>query len=282
MGTINNYKAISGQKDNMHDFIKSLYGRASTIVTYNSLFKNHIEPFVQLPITEQHLTDLVKHWTREGMSARTIKQMVQLTNQYARWTGQTPLYTAPIIRKIQKSTQDIKIKSLTLKESKLLLDYLSAKHLSTLYMICLFGIHAGLRRGEIFGLQYGDIDALKNRITVSRQHGGLPTKNGKTRTVPLSERLAKALELRDYLTKPSTEAIFQIFDPNPDLRKVCNHIKIREITIHDLRHTFATLALESGVSPRTVQSWLGHSSLTTTLNCYWQCIPSDNRMEFCP
>jgi len=266
----------------MHDFIKSLYGRPSTITTYNSLFKNHIEPFVITPVTEQHLTSLVKHWTREGMSEKTIKQMVQLTNQYARWTGQAPLHTAPIIRKIQKSKQETKIKSLTSKEAKLLLDYLSAKQLSTLYIICLFGIHAGLRRGEIFGLQYGDIDPLRNRITVSRQYGGAPTKNGKTRQVPLSERLAKALEQRDYLTKPSREAIFNVFDPNPDLKKVTILLGIRDITIHDLRHTFATLALESGVSPRTVQSWLGHSSLTTTLNIYWSSLPTEQRMDFAP
>lgn len=265
----------------MHDFIKSLYGRPGTIVTYNSLFKNHIEPFVVTPVTEQHLTELVQHWTREGMSEKTIKQMVQLTNQYARWTGQTPLHTAPIIRKIQKSKQEAKIKSLTSKEAKLLLDYLSAKHF-TLHLICLFGIHAGLRRSEIFGLQYGDIDALRNRITISRQHGGRPTKNGKTRQVPLSDRLATALGRKDYLTKPSGEAIFHSFDPNHDLRKVCILLKIREITVHDLRHTFATLALESGVSPRTVQSWLGHSSLSTTLNIYWSALPTEHRMDFAP
>jgi len=142
-------------------------------------------------------------------------------------------------------------------------------------------MHAGLRRGEIFGLQYGDINALKNRITVQRSYAG-PTKNGKTRHVPMSERLTKALERKDYLTKPPGEAIFSVFDPNYDLKIVTRHLGIRDITVHDLRHTFATLALESGVSPRMVQQWLGHSSLTTTLNIYWSCLPSDSRMEFCP
>ena len=267
------------------EYEKSIWGRAGTIRTYSNLFKNHIAEHITegelVQLNENKLLSLIQLWLNDGLGDRTIKQLVRMTIKYSKWLGCIhPPELAPLMRKLSRQKQENPIKSLTAKEAKILLDYLSDKHLS-LYLICLFGIHAGLRRGEIFGLQYGDIDPFKNRITVQRSYNG-PTKNGKTRVVPLSERLAKALELKDYLTKPSAEAIFQIFDPNHDLRKVCKFVKIREITIHDLRHTFATLALESGVSPRTVQSWLGHSSLTTTLNIYWSALPTEQRMDFAP
>jgi integrase len=266
------------------DYEKSIWGRPGTIRTYSNLFKNHIAENITrdelLQLDENKLLALIQLWLNDGLGDRTIKQLVRMVTRYSRHLGGSPPETAPLLRKLSRQKQENSIKSLTAKESKILLDYLSDKHLS-LYLICLFGIHAGLRRGEIFGLQYGDIDALKNRITVQRSYAG-PTKNGKTRVVPLSERLAKALESKDYLTNSPTEAIFQIFDPNADLRKICKHLKIREITIHDLRHTFATLALESGVSPRTVQSWLGHSSLTTTLNIYWSALPTEQSMDFAP
>lgn len=268
----------------LSDYEKSIWGRPGTLRTYSNLFKNHVAEHVTkdeiLQLDENKLLTLIQLWLNDGLSDRTIKQLVRMLTRYSKYLGGTPPETAPLLRKLSRQKQENSFKSLTAKEAKILLDYLSDKHLS-LYLICLFGIHAGLRRGEIFGLQYGDIDPLKNRITVQRSYNG-PTKNGKTRVVPLSERLAKALEMRDYLTKPATEQIFKHFDPNPDLRKVCKYTKIKEITIHDLRHTFATLALESGVSPRTVQGWLGHSSLTTTLNIYWSALPTEQRMDFAP
>jgi len=266
------------------DYEQSIWGRPGTIRTYTNLFKNHIAENITrqelLRLDETKILDLMRLWIGDGLGDRTIKQLVRILTRYSKFIGGLPPETAPLLRKLTRQKQENPIRSLTDTEAKKLLNYLEPKQLS-LYLICLFGIHAGLRRGEIFGLQYGDICPLRNRIMVKRSYNG-PTKNGKTRQVPLSERLAKALERRDYLTKSPGEAIFHVFDPNHDLKVVCKELHIREITVHDLRHTFATLALESGVSPRTVQAWLGHSSLSTTLNIYWSCLPTEQRMDFAP
>lgn len=268
----------------VRDFTDTFFGRPSTIRTYRNLFDNHIGPVLgedNCPqLDDQQVQTLVNRWVQDGLSNRTIKQLLQLTSRYHKWTHGRELEVSPLLRKLGRQNQEEIIKSLTKEEAKKLLDCLEPKHLS-LYLICLFGMHAGLRRGEIFGLQYGDIDPLKNRIIVQRSYKG-PTKSGKPRQVPLSERLAKALERKDYLTQKPSSAILVNYDPNPDLKIVCKHLNIKQITVHDLRHTFATLALESGVSPRTVQSWLGHASLTTTLNIYWSALPSEARMDFVP
>lgn len=279
-----NIQEPSDMSNDFSDYERSIWGRPGTVRTYSNLFKNHIAENITrqevFRITEAKILSLIQLWMNDGLADRTIKQLVRILTRYSKFIGGLPPETAPLMRKLSRQKQENIIRSLTEKEAKDLLDYLEPKYLS-LYLICLFGIHAGLRRGEIFGLQYGDIDPLKNKITIQRSYGG-PTKNGKTRQVPLSERLAKALERKDYLTKPSSDAIFAIFDPNPDLKLVCKHLNIREITVHDLRHTFATLALEDGVSPRKVQSWLGHSSVSTTLNIYWSALPSEERMDFAP
>jgi integrase len=137
------------------------------------------------------------------------------------------------------------------------------------YPILLLALHAGLRRGEIFGLTCGDIDMFKGNVRVAHSYKG-PTKNGKTRYVPMSEELIKEMiKARNLLLRPSTMAVFEQMDPNPILRFLCSSAKVPVVRFHDLRHTFATMALENGVSPRHVAAWLGHSSVTTTLSIYW-------------
>jgi integrase len=69
-----------------------------------------------------------------------------------------------------------------------------------------------------------------------------------------------------------TEVIKRSFDPNPMLRAAAKEAGLREsdLHFHSLRHTWATLALEAGRSPALVSKALGHSSLSTTLDLYWQ------------
>jgi site-specific recombinase XerD len=72
-----------------------------------------------------------------------------------------------------------------------------------------------------------------------------------------------------------------IFDPNPLLKEACKRAGIRgDITFHTLRHTFATLALESGASPKLVQLTMGHAKLSTTLDLYWNVCGEKLDMSF--
>jgi integrase len=86
----------------------------------------------------------------------------------------------------------------------------------------------------------------------------------------MSEELIKAMtSARNFLMRPVGERVFEISNPNYTLRRLLGHCGYEDIRFHDLRHTFATLALEEGVSPRIVANWLGHASVYTTLSIYW-------------
>jgi integrase len=144
------------------------------------------------------------------------------------------------------------------------------------YPVLLLGLHAGLRRGEVYGLEGADIDYSKSRIRVSRSYDG-PTKSGKSRHVPLS------MELSQTLANMPAGRMFKVSDPNPRLRRLCKSAGLPRIHFHTLRHTYATLALEAGTSPRLVQNFLGHASLTTTLNVYWSVLdPEHADLSFLP
>ena len=143
----------------------------------------------------------------------------------------------------------------------------------------------GLRRGEICGLMWSDFDEahgiLSIRRTVHAQKGGrLTTGETKTgtgkRTITLPPSTAKLLAERK--TRSYSEWIFP--DPlRPERPTRPNtaytHMKVLlkqaglpSIRFHDLRHTFATHALASGVDAKTLSGILGHTQASFTLDTY--------------
>jgi integrase len=151
-----------------------------------------------------------------------------------------------------------------------------------MYLALMLALCTGMRRGEVFGLQWQDVDLIKGRLTVSRSYKG-PTKTGKSRIIPISSELEEILlaicPIKSY--NRSKKLVVVTFDPNPRLRRMARMAGIREdFTFHTLRHTFATLALEAGRSPKLVSLVLGHASLATTLSIYWNTCGETLDMEF--
>jgi integrase len=273
----------------MHNFAKSIIGRPATIKAYESLFRHHIEPYVSQEevktFIQKDLDQLAQTWVSKNLSSATLKIILTIFEQYMVWSGgnTNQINFSGTRKKLSRLEQEKEVNYLTKDQAQKLLT--EAKNTDKrIYLYCLFGLHAGLRRGEILGLKWGDFDPINNRITISRSYRTDPTKSGKSRQVPISEDLEEMLNEEDYFNKNINEYVFEkiIREPNPIISDLCKKTNIPVIKSHGLRHTFATLALESGISPRTVQSWLGHKSLATTLNTYWNMLPNETRLEFLP
>ena len=143
----------------------------------------------------------------------------------------------------------------------------------------------GMRRGEICGLRWEDFNAdtgrLKIRRAIHKKKGGeltvgeTKTETG-TRTVLLPPSTAELLRKRKE--KSVSEWIFpNIYKPeepmNPDyayhrLKTLLKQAELPLIRFHDLRHTFATHALVSGVDAKTLSGILGHTNASFTLDTY--------------
>jgi len=136
-----------------------------------------------------------------------------------------------------------------------------------------FSLDTGARAGEQLALEWGDIDWHNNLVVFRRSstRGEVgPTKSGRERKVPMTERLGEALRRMKHLRgklvfcradgKP-----FTLWQLHERLWSACRRAGLREIRWHDLRHTFASQLVSAGVPLRQVQDWLGHSTITMTM-----------------
>ena len=170
--------------------------------------------------------------------------------------------------------------------------------------LLLMAVRAGLRRGELVALQWGDVQLGCDDIDFDRfilvQHNYVrrehtTTKSKKARRVDLSRELRRVLvELRDkrlleaYLKAKndiSDELIFRspegkILDPDNLYHRIFLPVLakagIRRIRLHDLRHTFGSLLLQNGASIVYVKDQMGHSSIQVTVDTYGHLIPGAN------
>ena len=158
----------------------------------------------------------------------------------------------------------------------------------------------GLRRSELLGLRWKDVDLILASLrvvqTLQRLNTGEfivqePKTASGRRTIALSP--ASCLVLRHHREKQETDAVllgrqlteddlvFSHADGSPRdpstltlaFRRLTRRIGLEGVRLHDLRHTMASLYLEQGVNPKTVAERLGHASVTITLDLYSHCLP---------
>ncbi len=138
-------------------------------------------------------------------------------------------------------------------------------HLTPLVVLAL---HTGLRRGELFGLRWRDVDLQRSMLTVR----GVGAKSGRTRHVPLNETASKVLSSwRGALPPDQAARLFPgvegeaLDDVKTAWASLMKGAELREFRFHDLRHTFASKLVMAGVDLNTVRELLGHGDIKMTL-----------------
>ncbi len=175
---------------------------------------------------------------------------------------------------------------LSVEQSQLLLNWLEQHHKMS-FLGATLALHTGMRRGEICGLEWRDIDWERKiiRITRSRQRRhridliGDPKTAGSIRPIPVDDTVLHMLQIwyQSFPLEPvDTQFILAHFDGNPidpmslsrDIRRAVESLNLPKISFHDLRHTHATLLLQANVPLKIVSERLGHTSIAMTADTY--------------
>jgi integrase len=172
---------------------------------------------------------------------------------------------------------------------------LHAAESTPLYLPVLVGVTTGMRRGEILGLRWSDIDLKRATLTVNQSLERLagkttlkpPKTSGSRRTITLPALTVEALKAHRaaqaterWLGKP--ELVFahadgSAFDPDSMTKafdRLVEAAGVRRITFHGLRHTHISHQLMDGVHVKIVSERAGHANVSITLSVYAAFIPT--------
>ncbi len=150
------------------------------------------------------------------------------------------------------------------------------KESESIFAATLIALSTGFRRGEVFDLNYKDIDFKHSRIFLRAS----TTKGNKSRIVAVPNYLIEFLQQRRENANDKQGRVFHEWRSEDWLRNAFERVRNRlsfnplpngtNLHFHDLRHVYAQCLRDQGVALQDIQAFLGHSSVTVTERFYAQ------------
>ncbi|MPM28317.1 Tyrosine recombinase XerC [bioreactor metagenome] len=277
--------------------------REKTLERYDEIVNKHLIPYFgdleMHKITSAHIHKFYETRLSDGNSSTTLKFYNNiLTKIFSMAISNKVIKENPMVnvRRPKVARKDFNV--WTVEQTNIFLD--SVKD-SSLYMLTLLAVTTGMRRGELCGLRWQNVNLDTGEIYVKEQ---LQEINKEVKVCPPKTMISRRkIIMLDYVIpilkefKASQEEylknnnlkcdyVLQTYkgEPcNPNLitkkftsyaRRIMKELNLPVLRFHDLRHTHATQLLLAGVHPKIVADRLGHSSTTMTLEIYSHVIPS--------
>ena len=264
--------------------------KASTVDCYESALKKHLIPAFGHMDMRAISAEMVERFAAEkatgGMAPRSVTSLLLLLGvmfQYAIRHKYASINPTKGVKKGKAPTR--RIQPLSFEDVP---TFLAAAE-ADCYALFLTAIMTRMRQGELFGLQWGDIDWANGLIHVRRgvYRGSFTTPKSERseRAVVIPPQLVRVLEEhrvaclaypnRHDLVFPNSEggvwATSNLLKRRfyPALRRA----KLAKRAFHDLRHTYASMAIRKNQPIKFIQKQLGHSSIQTTLDIYGHLLP---------
>lgn len=245
-------------------------------------------------LTTYRLEKFIAQMGEKGLSAKTIKNTMGLLSaayNHAIFIGQLKENPCKRVALPKQTPKDIRI--FYLEEIPSFLEAIADVDLNekVAYELALF---LGLRRSEIIGLRESDVDIVRGMINIHNTRHRVDrvdieqdTKTVRsTRTLALPDVLlldiARLMEMHRQFKYTSTDYLVQNGFGEPlngqalasRLERLEKRKGLPHVTLHGLRHTYASLLHSQGVDMANISAELGHSNLATTMNIYTHILNS--------
>lgn len=295
--------------------------RGNTYASYICILENYILPLGNKKLNEitnimiqQHLISLTKKNGKDKLSSKMLQNIRNFLSLVFRYAIQNDMLLRNPAKGIHIPQEYVREpRSLTLEEQNALI-LAARQHSKPIMFSVILALYTGLRKGELLGLQWQDIDFRKKRIAVTKQLVRQTNLKDDTRS-------KTSLQLVEPKTKASIRFVFLIDDLAKDLleykekmiewkrennyahsetdfvfcnsqngaieprryyqyyMEVMEEANIENANFHTLRHTFTTRCLEAGLDIVSVSKILGHAEVQITANTYTHLLAEHQKAE---
>lgn len=268
----------------------------NTYEEYELKINKHIKPYLgNIMLDKLKPLQIQNFYTvklEEGLSERTIISFHKIIHRALEQALKWQLVPNNVSNGVEKpKAKKKKIEFLNEKEINTLLKISKE---TRLYIPILLGVYTGMRRGEILGLTWDNIDLKNNSIkiekTLSSTKKGLVFTDTKTetskRTIAIPKELSQILKKKQVEQLKNKIRLGNLYKDNNlvcckdsgdfinpknfsrDFHNLLKTNNLKMIRFHDLRHSHASLLVKLGIHPKEISTRLGHSDIGITMNLY--------------
>lgn len=266
--------------------------KESTYATYNNHIEKHIKPYFKNEYINKithHIQEFINNKLKNGrldgnggLSPKTVKELISIIKLVINYSISNG-YIKPFNLNFKYPPQKKNINMLNDIEFKKLTNYLKQEH-NSFYVGLLLILCTGIRIGELCALKNEDINTDKQEVYIHKTLQRIQDIDNHTtkiiissaktqnsiRSIPIPNSLMPYIELNNkqnyFLTQTSKYIEPRVF--RYKFEKIIKKLQITEVTVHSLRHYFASKCIELGFDYNCLSEILGHSSPSTTMNLY--------------
>jgi integrase len=264
--------------------------KPSALRSYRQALRQRILPQVGSQrlsaITRNQIQDLVDRLVAKGLAPSTVRNSIlPLRAIYRRAHHRDEIAINPTLKLSLPAVHGRRDQVADPTHAAALIDALSEDDQA----LWATAFYAGLRRGELQALTWSDIDLQAGLIHVNgswdmRAGPISPKSRAGRRRIPLTSTLRRYLVAHQLRKgRPDQGYVFansngHPFDPTTTInraRKTWNDANLKPLTLHECRHTYAAFMIAAGINAKALSTYMGHSTITTTLDRYGHLLPGN-------